>query len=146
MDSAQFFSHAIYSIARKQYSIEPSGFVVQSVSEPTLSNPSNKVDQVAAKKCHKCFQRKNQDSSYVKTRTQNKRHIISNLVPSKGSPQPYPTIFAPNPYPGHQNSAKDTILATVMHLQPEFDFFVCFQMSVTYSAAMQCRLRQQSKD
>ena len=50
-----FFSHVIYSITRKQYSIEPSWFVVQSVSEPTLSNPSNKVDQVAAKKATSAF-------------------------------------------------------------------------------------------
>ena len=55
MDSAQFFSHVIYSITRKQHSIEPSWFVVQSVSEPTLSNPSNKVDQVAAKNATSAF-------------------------------------------------------------------------------------------
>ena len=55
LDSAQFLSHVIYSITRKQYSIEPSWFVVQSVSEPTLSNPSNKVDQVAAKNATSAF-------------------------------------------------------------------------------------------
>ena len=50
-----FFSRVIYSITQKQYSIEPSWFMVQSVSEPTLSNPSNKVDQVAAKNATSAF-------------------------------------------------------------------------------------------
>ena len=50
-----YFSRVIYSITQKQYSIEPSWFVVQSVSEPTLGNPSNKVDQVAAKNATSAF-------------------------------------------------------------------------------------------